>query len=53
MVAMGWREQSTTQPALYCLKNASNWAAARPAGLAITKGYNLKVKYVIHTVGPV
>jgi len=47
-----WMALSIAPPAQDCWRSASPWEAARPER-RLTRGYQLKAHYVIHTVGPV
>ena len=44
---------SIAPPGRSCLPNAARSAAARPGEAKITRGYRLKARHVIHTVGPI
>ena len=51
--AAGSTAPSTARRGRSCWPNAARWAAATTGEAKITKGYRLKARHVIHTVGPV
>lgn len=48
-----WMEPFTVPRDRGCWPNAGDWEAVKPGRAKLTRGYNLRARYVIHTPGPI